>query len=124
MYGVVPAISCAACAALVPARPSASAKAASTAREGSSGVVSALATVNRPLASSTRIRSVKVPPMSTPARYKLARGQVGVFGEREDVHLRRALLREQPAVGDQHGAVDVSGVVAGQESRRPGQVLR
>src|SRR2546421_5711062 len=120
---VVPWITWAAWAAVMPARSSASASAVSTAREGSSGVVSALATVNSPPPSETRIRSVKVPPMSTPTRYNLARGQVRVLGEREDVHLRGALLREQPAVGHQHGAVDVGGVVTGQEGRRPGQVF-
>jgi hypothetical protein len=63
---VVPWMTCATCAALTRARVSASSRAVATARAGSSGVVSDLATVKSPVALSTRIRSVKVPPMSTP----------------------------------------------------------
>src|SRR6266487_682320 len=60
---------CSTASAGVPLRRRASARTASTASDGSPGVVSALPTVSSPVSSFTRIRSVNVPPMSTPTRY-------------------------------------------------------
>src|SRR5919202_1565151 len=107
--------------------------AARTPAAGEPAVVSTLLTRNRPLSRSTSSRSVNVPPISTPARHWLLamhppEGLVlldlRVAIQTEDVHLRGALLRQQPTVHHQRVPRDIARVVRGEKRHGRRDLLR
>src|SRR5438046_10231844 len=95
---------------------------------GSLAVVSTFPTRKRPLSPSTSMRSVNVPPMSTPARHRLVTMRLlldsRVAIQRKDVNLRGALLCEQAAVHNKGMPRHVASVVRGEESRASRNLLR
>src|SRR5712692_5343022 len=103
-------------------------RASRTPAAGSLAVVSTFPTRNRPLSPSTSMRSVNVPPMSTPARHFLVTMRLLLDGrvaiQRKDVNLWGALPREQAAVHDKRVPRDVASVVRCEERRAGRNLLR
>ncbi len=83
MTSVVPWMTCSVAVTKPGWRASSLPTPSSTASEGSAGVVSTFSTVNAPVASSRRTKSVNVPPMSQPSRQDVM-ALVGGGGERRD----------------------------------------